>query len=174
VRVGADDRLIGFHLDGAGAALPLDIVREVTECPRVVRVPGTHPFVSGVALHGGMALPVYDLRRFESLWSNPEEAERRAGGAEADRLIVCDWGEIALGVLGGRVDLVQGGGESGGEEGRQDMRCCMSGDFVKRVLRVHGEAIALLDTEKLFASLGVPAAEPRGRREAGEDNPAGG
>jgi len=74
VSVRADDRLIGFHLDGAGAALPLALVREVTDRPRVVRVPGTHPFVSGVALRGGVALPVYDLRRFESLWSGREDA----------------------------------------------------------------------------------------------------
>ena len=167
--VRADDRLIGFHLGGAGAALPLAIVREVTERPRVVRVPGTHPFVSGVALRGGVALPVYDLRRFESLWSGREDAGSRGGSADADRLIVCDWGEIALGLLGGCVDLVVEGGEE--EEG---MRCVMSGDFVKRVLRVQGETVALLDTDRLFASLGVPAAEPRGRRETGEDDPAGG
>ena len=163
------DRLIGFQLGGAGAALPLAIVREVTERPRVVRVPGTHPFVSGVALRGGVALPVYDLRRFESLWSGRERSGPLGWSADADRLIVCDWGEIALGLLGGCVDLVEDGGEE-----EEEMRCGMSGDFVKRVLRVHGETIALLDTDRLFASLGVPAAEPRGRRETGEDDPAGG
>jgi chemotaxis signal transduction protein len=171
---GGDDRLIGFHLGGAGAALPLAIVREVTERPRVVRVPGTHPFVSGVALHGGVALPVYDLRRFESLWPGRDIAGARSGGADTDRLIVCDWGEIALGLLGGRVDLVEDVDEAPDGEEREDVRCGMSGDFVKRVLRFHGEAIALLDTDRLFASLGVPAAEPRGRRETGEDDPAGG
>jgi len=169
VSVRADDRLIGFHLGGAGAALPLALVREVTDRPRVVRVPGTHPFVSGVALRGGVALPVYDLRRFESLWSGRDRTGPLGWSADADRLIVCDWGEIPLGLLGAGVDLVVEGGEE--EEG---MRCVMSGDFVKRVLRVHGETIALLDTDRLFASLGVPAAEPRGRRETGEDDPAGG
>ncbi len=164
-----DDRLIGFHLGGAGAALPLALVREVTDRPRVVRVPGTHPFVSGVALRRGVALPVYDLRRFESLWSGRDHPAPLGRSAEADRLIVCDWGEIPLGLLVGGVDLVVEGGEE--EEG---MRCVMSGDFVKRVLRVHGETIALLDTDRLFASLGVPAAEPRGRGETGEDDPAGG
>jgi len=169
VSVRGVDRLIGFQLGGAGAALPLAIVREVTERPRVVRVPGTHPFVSGVALRGGVALPVYDLRRFESLWSGRERSGPLGWSADADRLIVCDWGEIALGLLGGCVDLVEDGGEE-----EEEMRCGMSGDFVKRVLRVHGETIALLDTDRLFASLGVPAAEPRGRRETGEDDPAGG
>ena len=129
--VWADDRLIGFHVGGAGAALPLALVREVTDRPRVVRVPGTHPFVSGVALRGGVALPVYDLRRFESLWSGRDRTGPLGWSADADRLIVCDWGEIPLGLLGAGVDLVVEGGEE--EEG---MRCVMSGDFVKRVLRV--------------------------------------
>jgi chemotaxis signal transduction protein len=169
VSVPGEERLIGFHLGGAGAALPLAIVREVTERPRVVRVPGTHPFVSGVALRGGMALPVYDLCRLESLWPAREHPDPKGRPADADRLIVCDWGEIALGLLGGGVDLVEDGGEEG-----EETRCGMSGDFVKRVLRVHGETIALLDPERLFTSLGVPAAEPRVRRETGEDDPAGG
>ena len=164
-----DGRLIGFHLGQVGAALPLGIVREVTERPRVVRVPGAHPFVSGVALRGGVAVPVYDLGRFESLWSGGEHPGPLGRMADADRLIVCDWGEIALGLLGGRVDLVEDGGEEG-----EERRCGMSGNFVKRVLRVRGETIALLDPDRLFASLGVPAAEPRGRKEAGEDDPAGG
>jgi chemotaxis signal transduction protein len=172
VSSGGEGRLIGFQLGDAGAALPLGIVREVTERPRVVRVPGTHPFVTGVVLHGGVALPVYDLQRFESLWSDPG----RAGTArmEADRLIVCDWGEIGLGLLGGRVDLVVQGEEEPDGADREDAACGLSGDFVKRVLRVHGETMALLDTDRLFASLGVPAAAPGGRRETGEDDPAGG
>jgi len=175
VKGGEDGRLIGFHVGGAGAALPLAIVREVTERPRVVRVPGTHPFVSGVALHGGVALPVYDLRRFDSLWSGRAETAARAGRADSDRLIVCDWGEIALGLLGGGVDLVEDGREApGGEETGEEGRCGMTGDFVKRLLRFHGEVIALLDTDRLFASLGVPAKAPRGRRETGENDPAGG
>jgi len=166
-----DGRLIGFHLGAAGAALPLGIVRQVTERPRVVRVPGTHPFVNGVALHDGVALPVYHLGRLAPLWSDPD----RAGALrmDADRLIVCDWGETGLGLLGGRVDLVEEGHETP-DAGEGDARCGLSGDFVKRFLRVRGERIALLDIERLFASLGLPAAAPGGRRETGEDDPAGG
>jgi len=166
-----DGRLIGFHLGDAGAALPLGIVRQVTERPRVVRVPGTHAFVSGVALHDGVALPVYHLGRLAALWSDPD----RAGAVrmDADRLIVCDWGETGIGLLGGRVDLVEG--EDGTPDaGEEDERSGLSGAFVKRFLRVRGETIALLDTERLFASLGLPAAGPGGRRETGEDDPAGG
>jgi chemotaxis signal transduction protein len=162
--------LIGFRVGNAGAALPLAIVREVTERPRVVRVPGSHAFVCGVALHGGVAVPVYDLGRFDPLWSGQRPA---APGGEAGHLIVCDWGEVVLGLLGDRVDLVEE--ESGeGRDGGAAAPCAMSDAYVKRVLRSDGEAIVLLDTDKLFASLGVPAATPRGRRKAVEDDPAGG
>ncbi|HKB08259.1 MAG TPA: chemotaxis protein CheW [Candidatus Polarisedimenticolia bacterium] len=165
-------RLIGFRVGSADAALPIGIVREVTERPRVVRVPGSHEFVSGVVLHGGVALPVYDLRRFEPLWSRPDACAPR--GADAGHLIVCDWGEVALGVLGDRVDLVE---EAVADEGPGESATApygMSEAYVKRVLRRDGEAIVLLDTDRLFASLGVPAAEPRARRRDGEDDPAGG
>src|SRR6266571_3546658 len=56
---------------GAEAALPLGIVREVAARPAITRVPGSHSFVTGIALHGGVALPVYDLVRFAPLWSGP-------------------------------------------------------------------------------------------------------
>jgi purine-binding chemotaxis protein CheW len=174
VSEGADVRLIGFRVGTAGAALPLRIVREVTERPRVVRVPGSHSFVSGVALHGGVALPVYDLRRFDPLWSDPGSRTPAADAVEAGHLIVCDWGEVALGLLGDRVDLVEEAGTEADPADGVETPCGMSDAYVKRVLRRGGEAIVLLDTDRLFASLGVPAAEPRGRRRAGEDDPAGG
>jgi len=170
----AGGRLIGFRIGSAGAALPLGIVREVAERPRVVRVPGSHPFVSGVALHGGVALPVYDLGRFDPLWSGRKAPAPSGRGAESGHLIVCDWGEVALGLLGDRVDLVEET-ESDTELGdAAGAPCGMSEVYVKRILRRDGEVIVLLDTDKLFASLGVPAAEPRGRRKLGEDDPAGG
>ena len=170
----ADVRLIGFRVGSAGAALPLGIVREVTERPRVVRVPGSHAFVSGVALHGGVALPVYDLNRFDPLWSGQRPLAPPGPVAEGGHLIVCDWGEVALGLLGDRVDLVE---ETGTDAGRADgaaAPCRVSDAYVKRVLHRDGETIVLLDTDRLFASLGVPAAEPRGRRKPGEDDRAGG
>jgi chemotaxis signal transduction protein len=172
--LGAGRRLIGFRVGSAGAALPLGIVREVTERPRVVRVPGSHEFVCGVALHGGVALPVYDLQRFDSLWSGPRPAGSASTGTDAGHLIVCDWGEVALGVLGDRVDLVEETETDEGHEAGAATPCGMSEAYVKRVLRRDGETIVLLDTDRLFASLGVPAAEPRARRRDGEDDPAGG
>jgi chemotaxis signal transduction protein len=169
-----DTRLIGFRVGRAGAALPLRVVREVTERPRVVRVPGSHPFVSGVALHGGMALPVYDLGRFDPLWSRNGPQARAGPDSEAGHLIVCDWGEVSVGLLGERVDLVEEAGPADGPGEDEGTACEVSDGFVKRIVRRNGEAFALLDADRLFASLGVPAAEPRGRRETGEDDPAGG
>lgn len=167
----AAGRWIGFRLGGTGAALPLDLVREVTDRPPVVRVPGSRPFVAGVSLYARVALPVYDLRRFAGLWSTPSGDAEPVDAAEADHLIVCDWGEARLGLLGGRVDIVPAADEDAGEEAGP---CRLKTDYVRRVLRVRGEEIALLDADALFASLGVPRADPRGRREAGEDDPAGG
>jgi chemotaxis signal transduction protein len=168
------DRLIGFHVAGVGAALPLGLVREVTERPSVVRVPGSHAFVSGVTLHGGVALPVYDLRRFDSLWSGRGGRAPRSGTPGIDRLIVCAWGEVPLGLLGEGVDVLDAVGPAPGPEDDEGAWDVMSGDFVLRRLRIQGEAIALLDADRLFASLGVPATEPSEGRETGEDDPARG
>ena len=65
---GAGARL-AFRVGAARAALPLAVVREVVQEPSVVAVPGSHPHVAGVALHRGLALPVYDLARFPPLWA---------------------------------------------------------------------------------------------------------
>ena len=173
MNVEAEQRFIGFRLGQAGVALPLEVVRLVAEHPRIVRVPGSHPFVKGVVLRDGVAVPAYDLRRFDPLWRTP--VSRAPGGIEeaGDQLIVCEWGEAAVGLLGSRVDLMRGPGSDAGE-GKVDETCAMNAQYVTRVLRVSGETIALLDADRLFASMGVPAAEPRGRRQAGEDDSAGG
>jgi hypothetical protein len=87
---------------------------------------------------------------------------------------VCEWGEASLGLLGDEVDLVEETGPDAARREGEGAPCGISDEYVKRVMRRNGEPIALLDTDRLFASLGVPAAEPRVRREAGEDDPAGG
>jgi len=158
VSAAADGRLIGFHLGDAAAAVPLGIVREVIERPRIARVPGAHPFVSGVALREGVALPVYDLGRLEALWSDPDRGAASCRGA--DQLIVCDWGEFGLGLLGGRVDLVEETDGAPEVADREEPRSGLSGEFVRHVLRFRGRTMAVLDTDRLFASLGVPAAAP--------------
>ena len=144
-----------FRVGAAGAALPLGLVREIMRCPPIVPVPGSHPQVAGVVLSGGMALPVYDLVRFDPLWSRPNRA-RRETSAEPAHLIVCRWGEILVGVLGDQVDLLAGpeqGESSEAFEGPGELR----GEFVSGVLRCQGEMVSLIDPAALFASLGVPA-----------------
>lgn len=173
---GSDARwLIRFHVGGAEAALPLAVVREVVERPPVVPVPGSHSFVSGVALLGGVALPVYDLRKFGPFWSAAGPARPGPAVEPGEHLIVCDWGEARLGLLGSRVDLLEqeSHGAVGGDS-RED-RCAVSRAFVRDVVRRDEDAVVLLDPVTLFASLGVPAAGPPGAMEgAGEDDPAGG
>lgn len=154
--------LIRFKVGGADAALPLGVVREVVQRPPVVPVPGSHSFVSGVALLGGVALPIYDLRRFGPFWTSPAPG---LDEVTAEHLIVCDWGEARLALLGDRVDLLEQdaagpGGETGPERG-----CAVSHEFVSDVVRRDAGSVVLLDPDRLFASLGVPAAGPPGAME---------
>jgi len=165
--------LISFRVGGAEAALPLGVVREVTARPPITRVPGSHPFVTGIALHGGVALPVYDLVRFAPLWSGPRPVPAEGLAGEAEHVIVCDWGEARVGLLGDGVDLLEAVQAGNAPGGAQASRCRMSAAYVREILRRDDEAVLLLDPERLFASLGVPAAEPTGVGEGGgEDDPA--
>jgi chemotaxis signal transduction protein len=150
--------LIRFQVGGAEAALPLGVVREVVERPPVVPVPGSHSFVSGVALLGGVALPVYDLRLFGPLWSAPSGNGRTS--APGEHLIVCDWGEARLGLLGDRVDLMEQAGRGTLPDQGPDGRWAVSREFVSDVVRRDEDSVILLDPGTLFASLGVPAAGP--------------
>jgi len=166
--------LISFRVGGAEAALPLGVVREVVARPPVVRVPGSHSFVSGVALHGGVALPVYDLRQFRPFWSGPRPATAGGRAAPGEHLIVCDWGEARLALLGDRVDLLEQDGSAAAGEAGPEGGCAVSHEFVSDVVRRDDGSVVLLDPDRLFASLGVPAVGPPGaREEAGEDDPAG-
>jgi len=165
--------LIRFRVGDAEAALPVGIVREVTARPRIARVPGSHAFVTGVALHGGVALPVYDLARFAPLWSVPRPRSRERAPVDADHVIVCDWGEARLGLLGNDVDVVPSAPPEESQDRAHASRCGLSPDYVREILHREDEAVLLLDPERLFASLGVPAAEPRNAGEGGgEDDPA--
>ncbi len=165
--------LISFRVGGAEAALPLGIVREVTARPPITRVPGSHPFVAGIALHGGVALPVYDLVRFAPLWSGPRPAPAERPAAAAEHVIVCDWGEARLGLLGDGVDILEADRAVDTPGGAQVSRCRLSAEYVTEIVLRDNEAVLLLDPERLFASLGVPAAVPTGAREGGgEDDPA--
>jgi chemotaxis signal transduction protein len=146
---GRDPRLVAFRIGDHRAALPLASVREVIAAPSVVPVPGALRHVAGVALSRGVAIPVYDLRRFEPLWS-AGAAGRPAEATEGASLIVCGWGETLLGLLGEAVDLLETAGRAGEGE------TVLSADYVSGLLQGGDGIVALLDPSRLFASLGVP------------------
>lgn len=164
--VGEGRRLIEFGVGPARAALSLPLVREVIARPAIVPVPGTHAHVAGVALSRGVAIPVYDLRRFSPLWDATGLRSAAQDGSEAaeepTNLIVCVWGEMLLGLLAGSVDLLEDAAEHGAAPGA----AVMMGECVDRLLRGGGGVVALLDPARLFPSLGVPeagvAAGPQG------------
>ena len=92
---------------------------------------------------------------------------------DADHVIVCDWGEARLGLLGNEVDVVPSAPPEESQDRAHVSRCGLSPDYVREILHRENEAVLLLDPEILFASLGVPAAEPRSAVEGGgEDDPA--
>jgi len=83
---------------GAGRfALPMDAVAEVGRTPTVTRVPGTPPWVSGVANWRGRILGIVDLRHLLGL--NPADGDE-------GRLVVLARGGSAVGVVAERVDGV--------------------------------------------------------------------
>jgi chemotaxis signal transduction protein len=151
-------RLIEFRVGPARAALSLPLVREVIARPAIVPVPGTHPHVAGVALSRGIAIPVYDLRRFSPLWeaTGPRSGaeDGNAAAEEPTNLIVCAWGETLLGLLAGSVDLLDDAAEHAAAPGA----AAMKGECVGQLLRGGGGVVTLLDPARLFPLLGVPEA----------------
>jgi purine-binding chemotaxis protein CheW len=81
-------------------ALSMDAVAQVGRLPGFTRVPGTPPWVAGVANWRGRVLGVLDLR---PLLAMPEPAERQAKHA---RLVILASGPVQVGVLADRVDGV--------------------------------------------------------------------
>ena len=163
-------RFLAFWIGEAPAALPLSLVREVVACPALIPVPGSRRYVAGVALHGGVAVPAYDLRRFELMWpdgggngSNP--------GDEASHLIVCSWGEALVGLLGSGVDLLEDPEPAGDGDGDGAPIC---NEYLSGFVRCGEEVVPVLDAATLFPSLGVPDLEvPVAREDGGEENPSG-
>ena len=165
---GGADPLLTFEVGEARAALPLSMVREVVDCPPIVPVPGSHPHVAGVTLSGGVAVPVYDLRLFPAFWDPPTSA---AGGGQPRHLIIVGYGEVVVALLGARTDLLERLEPERPESAGEDP---IRREFVREVVKSGARSIALLDPERLFASLGVPADGFRGTREdEREENPAG-
>lgn len=162
-----------FRLAAAEVALPLGVVREVLDRPRVVPVPDSHAHVAGVTLAHGLAVPVYDLCRFEPLWTTPPPAE----GPAAPSLIVCAWGEVLIGLLGREVDVIDRRAVREVPEpeiAQEGAETPFRSGYARRVAHDGRGQVMVLDAARLFASLGVP--DPRVREageEDGEENPAG-
>jgi chemotaxis signal transduction protein len=162
--------ILGFRAGGAALALPLALVREVRPRPPIVRVPGGHDHLAGVALARGMALPVYDLRRLPELWA----VGPAAGSGPEEHLIVCDWGETSVGLLGTAADLVDPSGMPPADEGTDSggPRLCQA--YSDGAWQAGAELVTFLNAARLFASLGVPGAGLGNAGEGeGEDDPAG-
>lgn len=162
------DPLLTFEVGTARAALPLRLVREVVDCPAIVPVPGSHPHVAGVTLSSGIAVPVYDLRLFPAFWVPPPSA---AGTGHPRHLIVVGYGEVLVALLGAQADLIE---HQEPETPEPAAEGAIRREFIKDTLRSGAHSVALLDPERLFASLGVPAEGFRSAREdEREENPAG-
>jgi len=85
------------RLGGGRFALPMDAVAEVGRTPAVTRVPGTPPWVSGVANWRGRILGILDLRSLLGV-------ERTDAGE--GRLVVLQRAGSAVGLVAERVDGV--------------------------------------------------------------------
>ncbi len=168
---GSTRGLLAFRIGEAPAALPLKLVREVVASPGYVPIPGCRNHVAGVALHGGLAVPVYDLRRFDGLWSDPPRTPIVDDRNDASHMIVCDWGEALVGLLGEGVDLLDAPEE---EIGGGRTAVPWRGEYLIGFTRRGEEVVAVLDAAVLFPSLGVPdPAVTVAREDAGEKDSSG-
>lgn len=86
------------RLGGGRFALPMDAVAEVGRTPGVTRVPGTPPWVKGVANWRGRILGILDLRELLGVPAGAVAGE--------DRLVVLSRGGSMVGVVAERVDGV--------------------------------------------------------------------
>lgn len=150
--------LLTFRLAEAGVALPIAVVREVMDRPRVVAVPDSHAYVAGVTMAHGLAVPVYDLCRFEPLWSSPPPGN----GTTAASLIICEWGEMLIGLLGRDVDVIDpraGRAEDGPVPDPEGPDSQVRSGYARGVAHDGRGRVQVLDATRLFASLGVPDPE---------------
>lgn len=81
-------------------ALSMDAVAQVGKLPGFTRVPGTPPWVAGVANWRGRVLGVVDLRPLLGL------ADDGVARAKDARLVILASGTVQVGVLADRVDGV--------------------------------------------------------------------
>ena len=166
----AKERFLAFRIGQTAAAVPLSLVREVVASPALIPVPGSRTYVAGITLHGGVAVPAYDLQRFDRLWPD-------AGGngskpvSEASHLIVCNWGEALIGLLGSGIDLLEDPEKASDGDAVGAILC---NEYLSGYMRRGGEAVAVFNAAALFPSLGVPDLEmPVAREDGGEEDPSG-
>ncbi len=82
---------IAFRLKEWRLVATRGLVREVLVPSQITRVPGTHPWVAGVANVHGSALPVVDLVDF--FWGE------RLSASPANRILLVCQGELECGML---------------------------------------------------------------------------
>jgi twitching motility protein PilI len=88
---------IGFRISDIAMTAPLNQVNEILHYPRLTLVPGTQPWVKGLANIRGTLLPIIDLQNF--LGQTPIHLRSQS------RIIVIQQGELSVGLL---VDEVMG------------------------------------------------------------------
>ncbi|MEM7406737.1 MAG: chemotaxis protein CheW [Pseudomonadota bacterium] len=99
VDAGAVWRAIGFRVSGVQLAASMEQVREILTEPQVSRVPGSRPWVKGLANVRGRLVTVVDLPQF--LRMDRDGASNRT----ASRALYVEQGDLAVGLL---VDEVYG------------------------------------------------------------------
>jgi purine-binding chemotaxis protein CheW len=92
--------LLEFRLASESYAVETRFVAEVQPLRDLTPLPGTPPFVRGIANLRGRILPVYDLKRFFAL---PEQ-----GITDLHRIVVVNGGDFELGLLADAVIGVRG------------------------------------------------------------------
>ncbi len=88
---------IGFVIDDITLIAPIDDVNEILHCPNLTIVPGTQPWVKGIANVRGTLMPIMDLKGFLNMPMHIVKHQSRV-------LVVRD-GDNAVGLL---VDEVLG------------------------------------------------------------------
>jgi purine-binding chemotaxis protein CheW len=127
--VGEQLDLLAFVLDGERFAIEARHVDEVVPLPAPAPVPCTPPFVLGLIVHRGRALPVLDLDR----------ALGGPGGGSHVEVVAVRAGELRFGIAIESVIGVE--------------RCEVArlGERQRYVRRVAGEPLAVLDLDALAA-----------------------
>jgi purine-binding chemotaxis protein CheW len=84
----ADVEYFCFRIHQARYAVLSSYVSEVIRLPPVTALPGTPPFLLGVAAHRGEVIPVVDLSRFLGTGTAAVTARTRAGIARVEGMVV--------------------------------------------------------------------------------------